>query len=189
MATISSCFIFSPIRLSARLGSVRKFVLLRHRHSDPQMERLSNDLPESGRRPCYNQISRWEQLRTWPVKEARNGKNCGCVAWTLQKSWQWVLLDRWHSTNGSVFCMGKWRTESCSREMCPHICGLVQTREVEWQGMHFVGRIQSPSCTLSENVDVMTRRPFGLHLVKRPKKTFVCLKRTLSFYIGIYTMP
>ena len=89
--------------MSPRLGSSWKFLLPHHRHSNPPMERRSIDLPEYGRRPRNNQITRWKQLRPWPNKSA-NSPRSGCVAWTLPKNWQYVLLDRWHSISGTVFC-------------------------------------------------------------------------------------
>ena len=96
------------------------------------------------------------------------------MAWSLQETvgWRWVLLDRWYSNSRSVFCMGKRRTESGARKMCPDIWDLEQAREVEWQGMQFDWRRKkwSSSCSLSE-------------------KVYVFLKLATSCCVGYFTRP
>ena len=145
----------SSPRLSARLGSAWKFLLPRHRHSDPQMEQRSNDLPESGRRPRYNQIRKWKQLRSWPNAQANKPK-FGCVDWTLQKSWQYVLLDRWHSVSGPVFFIEHWPAWPILWKVCSHIRRIRQTWEMEWPKMQFARgtKTHSPCCTLPEETSL-----------------------------------
>ena len=50
-----------------------------YQHSNPEVERRSENLPESGRRPRRNQNSCGKQLHLWPGEEAEDNHRLGRV--------------------------------------------------------------------------------------------------------------
>ena len=126
--------IFYPIRLSARLGSSWKFMLLRDRHSDPKMNRHSKNLPEFGRRPRCNHIRRIEQPLSWTANEAK----------TVQIGGAWIELYR--KANNAFYWIdgtpltGQFSTRgngepSNLHEKCVHLYAMCYTSAGKWNDM------------------------------------------------------
>ena len=68
-------------------------MLPHYQHSNSEVERRSENLPESGGRPRHNQDSCGKQLHLWPGEEAEDNLSLGRVAWFYPKVQQEVLLD------------------------------------------------------------------------------------------------